>query len=157
MMYNQPQGEPFPQQPGSPSQPYAAPQPYPGRPQQPVAAPPLPQQARPRRKKRSVGLIALAVIVLGLIAAGYFLQKGSPDYAAVGDCVAGNSSEALRVVECTDPEVTYKVVGKVEDKSQFEFHTSSATICKPFPEARSAFWKGERGGSGYVLCLAPAK
>jgi hypothetical protein len=60
-------------------------------------------------------------------------------------------------VKCTDAKAAYKVVGKVTNQSQVAFNISSARICKPYPGATSAFWKGKVGKSGYVLCLGPVK
>ncbi|SEG90002.1 hypothetical protein SAMN04489712_12510 [Thermomonospora echinospora] len=138
--------------------------PYSQGPQQPqyVSGPPqswTPPQPPPRGKNRGtvVGLVVLAVIVGFIGVAGYLSSKSDPDTAAIGDCVARGSGSSIRVVECTDPASDYKVVGKVPDKTQVQFNISSQRICNPFPTAKSAYWKGESGGKGYVLCLAPVK
>jgi hypothetical protein len=101
------------------------------------------------------GLVVLAVI--SGIGYGWKVFKGTdPDLAKVGDCMSGTNENNLKVIKCTDPKVTFKVVGKVDDKSESAFNTDRS-ICEAFPGADSAFWKGKKGGSGYVLCLAPAK
>jgi hypothetical protein len=92
------------------------------------------------------------VLLIGLVARQV---TGDPDTAAVGECMSGASADDLKVVECTDSAAEYKVVGKVEDKTQTEANVSAEQICRPFAGAERIFWKGEQGGSGYVLCLAP--
>jgi hypothetical protein len=149
------QGGPGPQQ-GYPTQPgqqaYPGQPSYPGGPGQPPVEPP--------KKRRTWLRIVLPIAVIAIIAVIGFVSKfvtGDPDTAKVGDCMTGTTAQNLKVVKCTEPGVQYKVVGKVEDKSQSEFNISSAQICKPFPNAESAFWKGESGGKGYVLCLGANK
>jgi len=153
---NPPQSGPQQPYPGGPGQPgpqqeYPGQQGYPGGPVQPPAQP----------KKRRLGLrigLTLGVVVVVLIIG--FVSKfltGDPDTAKVGDCMSGSSAENLKVVKCADAKAEFKVVGKVDGKSQTDFNVSSTQICKPFPNAESAFWKGERGGKGYVLCLGSNK
>jgi hypothetical protein len=126
--------------------------PQPGPPPQQWAPPPAP----PRRSRtgQTIVLVVLGLVLAGLAVGGWMARKSSPDAAAVGDCVA-RDGESITVVGCTDPKSAYKVVGKVEDRTQVQFSISSKSICKPFPEAKSAFWKGEAGGKGYVPCLTP--
>jgi hypothetical protein len=148
-------GQPGPQQgyPGQPTQPGYPTQPsYPGGPGQPPVEPP--------KKKRSWLRIVIPLAVVAIIAVVGFVSKfvtGDPDTAKVGDCMSGTTADNLKVVKCTEAGAQYKVVGKVDDKSQSEFNTGSESICKPFSSAESAFWKGESGGKGYVLCLGPNK
>lgn len=161
-----PQSGPQPSYPGGPGQPgqqpgYAGQQTQPGQPAYPgqQAYPPAPGQPV-ERKKRSWVRIVVPIAVIAVIAIIGFVGKfltGDPDTAKVGDCMSGSSAENLKVVKCTDAKAEFKVVGKVNDKSQSDFNTGSAEICKPFPAAESAFWKGESGGKGYVLCLGPNK
>lgn len=153
---------PNPPQPG-PQQPYPGPptqpQGYPAGPGAPGAGPqPGYPPAPPQQKKKFpvrivVGLVIAAVVIVIVLV----LRQSDPDSAKVGDCMAGSSAENLKVVKCTDAKAQYKVVGKVENKSQTDFSINSAGICKAYPTAESAFWKGERGGKGYVLCLGPNK
>ncbi|RAY12825.1 hypothetical protein DPM19_22665 [Actinomadura craniellae] len=133
--------------------------PYMQGPPQPQYAGPPQQPARARGGNRGtvVGLIVIGVIVALIAVAGYFARQSDPDTATVGDCIARGTGDSVRVVECTSPDSAYKVVGKVEDKTQAEFSASSRSICRPFPGVETAFWKGETGGDGYVLCLAPAR
>jgi hypothetical protein len=113
------------------------------------------------QKKRRIGLrivlpivVVIVVVVIGFVSR---LLSHDPNTAKVGDCLSGTSAENLKTVKCTDAKAQYKVVGKVNGKSQSDFNAGSADICKPFPSAESAFWKGERGGKGYILCLGPNK
>jgi hypothetical protein len=103
-----------------------------------------------------LGLV-VAVVVFGLVGFVARFATGDPDIAKVGDCMSGTTAENLKVVKCTEAGAQYKIVGKIDDKSQSDFNSNSGSICKPFPSAESAFWKGESGGKGYVLCLSPNK
>ncbi|HEU5157250.1 MAG TPA: hypothetical protein VFU43_09645 [Streptosporangiaceae bacterium] len=156
---NPPQSGPQGSYPGAPGQ--AAPhnyptQPgYPGGPGQPPAEPPAPP-----KKKRTWLRIVLPIAVIAVIAVIGFVSKfvtGDPDTAKVGDCMSGTSAQNLKVVKCTEAGADYKVVGKVDGKSQTEFNVGSERICRPFAGTESAFWKGESGGKGYVLCLGSNK
>jgi hypothetical protein len=165
-----------PSDPGPPPPPPSVPQsPAPGVPgqqgvpgQPPQYGAPAPQYGAPApapSKAGSVGksiLTRIIVAVVGLavisgIGYGWKVFKGeSPDLAKVGDCMAGTGADNLKVIKCTDAKATYKVVGKVDGKSEVAFNTDRS-ICQPFQGADSAFWKGKKGSTGYVLCLAPAK
>jgi hypothetical protein len=106
--------------------------------------------------------MAIVLAVLGVIVgfigiSGYLAGKSDPDTAGTGACVAREGGSGVRVVDCTDPDAAYKIVGRVPDKAQAQFNVNSQRICDPFPDAKSAYWKGESGGKGYVLCLAPVK
>jgi hypothetical protein len=160
----QPQGYPGPgpqpQRPGGQPQYPGGQQPHPaGQPPQ-QGYPPAPPQypAEPPKRKSPARRIVLsvvgvgAVLVIGLVARQV---TGDPDTASVGECMSGASAQDLKVVECTDSTAEYKVVGKVGDKTQTEASISGEQICRPYAGAERIFWKGEQGGSGYVLCLAP--
>lgn len=121
----------------------------------PGGAYPPPAPPKKSGAGRVIGGIVGAVIVIGIIIAAVVSQKGNPDSAKVGDCIHHGSGDEVKVVSCTDSSAGYKVVGKVEDKTQTQFDISSDSICKPFQGAESAFWKGKVGKTGYVLCLAP--
>lgn len=150
------QGQPYQQYGGQQygaqqygAQQYGAPQPGPGQ----YGAPPARQ--RNQKGRGWIGITLLVLLVVGIGVGVWFARKGDPDAAAVGDCVSRSGGESVKVVECTDAKATYKIVGKVNNKSQVEFSINSSKICKPFAESKSAYWKGESGGKGYVLCLAP--
>jgi hypothetical protein len=152
-----PAGPPLQGQPYG-AQPYGG-QPYSGQPYgQPAGPPPLPPNPRP---KKSIGRrIVLGVIALGLVIIGVLAWKAaqhSPDAAKVGDCVSRVGTNDIKIVSCTDSTAAFKVVGKVNNQTEAAFQISTGSICKPFPAAKSAFWKGKVGSTGYVLCLGPVK
>jgi hypothetical protein len=118
-------------------------------------APPAP--AGKMRNRRIIALVVLLLVVAGVGIAAWSSSKSSPDAAGVNDCVSKSGSDSVKKVSCSDSSAAYRVVGKVEHKTQVDVSLSSATICKPFPNAQSAYWRGEVGKSGYVLCLAPVK
>lgn len=127
-----------------------------------MAIPPGPTgPPAPTRKKSNTGAIIFLVVVCVLLAGVGFLAwkqgKSSPDSAKAGDCVARSGQSDVKVVKCTDTAAAYRVVGKIDGKTRIDFSIGSATICKPFPAAKSAYWKGETGKPGYVLCLSPNK
>ncbi|MCW2914917.1 MAG: hypothetical protein JWN52_2985 [Actinomycetia bacterium] len=132
-------------------------------PQYPQAGPPYGAPAPTPSKgvgKRILLRIVVAVAGLAIVSGvgyGWKVFKGeSPDLAKVGDCMAGTDANNLKVVKCTDAKANYKVIGKVNDTTEIGFQMNRS-ICKPFQGAESAFWKGKKLGTGYVLCLAPAK
>jgi hypothetical protein len=128
---------------------------YPGQGQMPPQYP-----AEPPKKKSPVRRIVLSLVAVGVVAAIAFGARyvtGDPDTAAVGDCLSGSSANEMKVVDCTDAGAQFKVLGKVEDKSQTEASVGGERICQPYAGAERIFWKGEEGGKGYVLCLGPAK
>ncbi|MEU8120554.1 hypothetical protein AB0C21_17740 [Spirillospora sp. NPDC049024] len=128
------------------------PTPYPTSGQPYQYQPPVPPRARKgRAAKRIAGLVFLLAIV-GALVLVRIATKNAPESAKAGDCVA-RDGDSVKVVRCTDSNAAFKVVGKVENKTQVQFSVGSSTICRPFPGATSAFWKGEVGGEGYVLCL----
>ncbi len=154
--YGPPQGQgqyggPPPGQPGQPGQ-------YGGPPQGQYGGgmPPEPPK-KSFKTRRIVALVILLAVVIVVVVFALKAAKSNPDAAKIGDCVSKGAAEDIKVVNCTSPNAAYKVVGKVEHKTQVDFDLSSATICKPYPTAQSAFWKGKVGEAGYVLCLAPAK
>jgi hypothetical protein len=118
-------------------------------------APPMPAAKKNTRAWIFLAVVVLLVTVVGVLA--WQQGKSGPDVAKVGDCVSREGGNEISIVKCTDAKAVYKVAGKVEDQSQVTFNINSARICKPFPAAKSAFWKGKAGSNGYVLCLAPAK
>lgn len=126
-------------------------------PQQP--GPPMapPPQARNMRRRRIIALVVLVVVVAGIGILAWSSSKSSPDAAGVNDCVSKSGTDSVKKVSCTDAAAAFRVVGKVEHKTQVDVSLSSGAICKPFPTATSAYWRGEVGKPGYVLCLAPVK
>lgn len=125
----------------------------PPQPGAPITTPP-PQK---RRGRRIVALIVLVLIVIGIVITALSTGGSGADSAAVNDCVTKPNNDNINVVDCGSSDASLKVVGKVENKTQAEVSLNSAAICKPFPTATNAYWKGKIGKAGYVLCLAPLK
>jgi hypothetical protein len=118
---------------------------------------PPPGPAQPARRGGAGRLIVILVVALvvigGLIALGVVLNRDAASNAKVGDCVQ-QSGDDIKVVKCDDTNAAYKVVGRVEDKTQVEARLSA---CDSFPDAESSYWEGKPGEKGLVLCLAPVK
>lgn len=152
-------GEPNPYSQDPMLPPYVDPPRYPHPPQPIPPAPQAPDRRDDRGSKANtiIGLSLIGLVLVIIAAGSWWARQDDPDSAAVGDCVARDGADSVKVVDCTDPASAFKVVGKVDDKTQAQFSAGSGSICKPFKGAKSAFWKGESGGSGYVLCLAPVK
>ena len=138
-------GYPTAQQPPTP--PPFPPQPAPGQPVTPVG-----KVANPKRRQRIVGIVTI-VVVLGLLGAVFLATRHNASTAKVGDCMKQTGENSLEVVKCDDPNAGFKVVGKVENKTQTEAQFSA---CDPFAAQKpeSVYWEGESGKTGYVLCLA---
>jgi hypothetical protein len=136
--------------PGQPVQPLQPGQP--GQPGEPVPA------AEPTPKKKKSGLVRVVVILVILAALGvgaWFYTRNDAVNAQVGDCLAGTTPEELNAsklkkVDCTASDAGFKVVERVENKTEAEANSS----CTESTEDRWVFWSGETGKSGTVLCLA---
>jgi hypothetical protein len=170
--------EAFP--PQAPQQSFGAAQPPPGQPQQAFgqappagqgsfgAAPPpegVPAQgappAEPAPKKKGGGLVRVVVslVVLAALAAGgwWFSRKDAVN-AQVGNCLAGTTPQELnpnnlKIVDCSQSDAGFKVVERIEGKTETEADSSCAQSSEP----RWVFWSGKSGQAGTVLCLAENK
>ncbi|HEY0812205.1 MAG TPA: hypothetical protein VGE11_02910 [Pseudonocardia sp.] len=119
----------------------------------PVAVEPEPLGPPPRPRKRKIGRwVALLVIAGGVGGAVWYGTHTAPATAAVGDCVAQTGSDNLAKVGCGDKSAQFKVVGRAENKTMVD---ASLDACTAFPTATSAYWEGDNGKPGLVLCLAP--
>jgi hypothetical protein len=98
-------------------------------------------------KVRTVG-VGLLVVVGGPIA--FIAAQGAPSAANVGDCMNGQTAETLKKVDCTDPTAEWVVVGRLSDQTEAQFDNDS---CAEFPTTAFAYWEGEQGKPGFVLCL----
>lgn len=125
----------------------------------PAADPQAATPAKPSVARGIVKRIIGAVVVFGVIGIGgiaWSYLSGAPETAKVGDCLSGQSADALKTVECSDPKAEHKVAAKIEDKTEAEFEAADVeTLCAGHPTTENAFWEGKEGGKGYVLCLAP--
>jgi len=129
-----------------PTPPPFPPQPAPG---QPV----VPGKVRnPQRRQRIVGIVTV-VVILAILGGVLWATRHNEASAKVGDCMKQTGENSLEVVKCDDPKASFKVVGKVEDKTQTEAQFSA---CDPFEAQKpeSVFWQGKPGEKGFVLCLA---
>lgn len=83
--------------------------------------------------------------------------------ALVGECLAGDSAgdsagddaeltrqTDLRVVDCTDADARYTVVGRIEDRTREQ---ADDEVCQPYDRAELTYWDGRSGQAGTVLCL----
>jgi hypothetical protein len=136
-----------------------------------VPGAPLPPPTPARRGPlRTILIVVGALLLLFCIGGGFAIYKvvtsandTDPEAAKVGACLSGDSlaSQApdqfkevnLNVVDCTDSKADYKVVGRVEKKTQAEANVQS--ICNPFSTAEFVYWQGQPGKQGTVLCLGP--
>lgn len=94
--------------------------------------------------------------VVAFFGFAYAATRHNPSTAKVGDCVRQTGADAVQVVACTDSRAEFKVVGRVENKTEVE---ASLNACDPFADlgAAQAFWSGQAGKTGYVLCLAKTR
>jgi hypothetical protein len=134
--------------------------------QQPFGAVPGAPPARRRGPLKIILAIAGVVLLLccigGVVLAvrgGSDIFGGSPGNAKAGDCLSGKSIDErsdrfqeadLEVVECTETDAKYKVVGRVDNKTQAQ---ATDEVCQPFAEAELIYWQGRAGEEGTVLCL----
>ena len=117
-----------------------------------------PTPARNRGKARLFVTIGVAVlIVVGIGIYGIVSSRSDPDAAKVGSCMAGQTKEDLKTVDCTKAH-DWTVVGKIDGKTVDEVNADDqGKICSGAAGTEAEFWKGKQGEKGYVLCLAPAK
>ena len=137
--YSAQPGGPVPPQPGAPVPPPL-----------PVAAP---APAKKSSAKRSIIILGILVVLIGgLFIAVKIASRNDANNAKVGDCLVGQSEDTIKKVDCAKAH-DWKVVGKISDKTQTD---ASAEACAAqFSTAEAAYWWGEAGKKGDVLCHAP--
>jgi hypothetical protein len=121
---------------------------------QPYGAAPAPEQKKSGGVIKSIIRYIAILVVVGI---GVFVYKqvtGAPETAAVGDCMVGQSADALKTTDCNGGEAEWKVVGKLDDQPE---NVTTEQACAAFPTTEVSFWEGDKGGKGYVLCLEPIK
>lgn len=123
---------------------------------------PAPPKKTAGRKVLGVLAAILVALVIGGIKFGVVnaIFGESLPKIDVGDCMIDAKADDMKAVDCADAAAAYKVVGKIENKTEAEFgQASDANPCTAYPTAESAFWAGERksnkSGKGFILCLAP--
>jgi hypothetical protein len=120
---------------------------------------PTPEPKKPSAVKGIVKRVIGAVVVFAVIGLGGLAWKhltGAPETAKAGECMVGQSADTLKTVDCGDAKAEWKIAGKVDNKSESEADDAAA-MCAAHPTSEVAYWEGEKGGKGYVLCLAPIK
>jgi hypothetical protein len=107
------------------------------------------------------------LVVCGV--AGYFIlnkAKGSAANATVGSCIAGDTVngtstqkvKSVTVVDCGAKDAKYKVVGKVDNKTETDLTLDTDNkLCAAYPSAEVALWAGVGSGKGSVLCMETVK
>jgi flagellar basal body-associated protein FliL len=138
-------------------------------------APPVgPVSDQPSAKRKPWKIIAIVVGVLLLLCcvggavlvanSGKLFSTAAAD-AKVGDCLSGKKIDQssdkfqkadLKVVKCSDPDALYKVVGRVEDRTQSQAQTDD-NVCGAFADATNLYWQGREGEKGTVLCMKENK
>jgi hypothetical protein len=101
----------------------------------------------------AIGLIAF--IVIGTV---WSVMSGDPSIASTGDCLIGQSSDDIKVVDCGDAAAEWTVLDEVETVRDDDFDAAGEnyTGCAAHPTVEAWFWSGE-GHNGDVLCLEPIK
>ncbi|RBY85915.1 hypothetical protein [Blastococcus sp. TF02A-26] len=135
----QPGGAPYPPQGGAPYPPQqGAGQPF----QQPKSGPP----------KWLIPVIGAVVLVAAALA--LFVFFGSNE-AEVGDCVKAEGIDEIEIVDCDD-NADGKVIGLGDDEVSFsDYQSDPFSQCAEFEETIGAFWQGEEGEDGTVVCVGP--
>lgn len=138
----------------------------PGQPNNPDMFPPAPAAtsggptgetpAKGNKSRQRKVLVIFLIVVVAIFVAIYFATRSNADNAKVGDCVAQDGENSVKVVKCDDPSAAFKVVGRVENQTEDDAVESA---CDPYADkgAEQAFWEGEDGKPGLVLCLATNK
>jgi hypothetical protein len=110
-----------------------------------------------------VGAVLLLCCIGGVVIAvvNKDVFSRDPGGAKAGDCLSGKSIDQssdqfqnanLKVVSCTAGDAKYKVVGRVENKTQTDAQNDN-NVCGAYPDATSLYWQGQKGKTGTVLCL----
>lgn len=104
-----------------------------------------------KKRRQLIALGVLLLLVVGFFGAAWFFTRDNGDRAKVGDCVKPSGADSVKIVSCSSPDAAYKVVGRVDGKTQVEAELSA---CDGFSGADAVFWEGKSGEAGLVLCLA---
>jgi hypothetical protein len=105
-----------------------------------------------------VGKFRAILFVVALLAAPVAIYMGldEPNQAEVGDCMAGKDVSDLHTVECTDAAAQWKVLGRLDGKTESDYNSEDA--CAAYPGTAASFYQdGRRFRKGFILCLGPAK
>jgi hypothetical protein len=100
----------------------------------------------------NLAFIVLTAAVLAVFAAIWLGRSHQPDT----ECLNGANAAAHEFVDCDDPTAQFKVLGTIPDKTRAE--SKNIEICRSHRGTTTTFWRrGEGGGKGTALCLAPAE
>ncbi|MEV4623581.1 hypothetical protein AB0J74_33340 [Asanoa sp. NPDC049573] len=101
---------------------------------------------------------AIGIVLLIVVGTIWSVMTGDPSIASTGDCLIGQSSEDIKVVDCDDASAEWTVLDEVEDVRDDDFDAAGEnyTGCAAHPTVEAWFWSGE-GHNGDVLCLEPIK
>ena len=113
------------------------------------------RQIRPRPVfPRNLAIFVLAVVIVAVFAVIWLGRPDGPDL----ECLNGANAAAHAVVDCDDPTARFKVLGKIPGKTPAE--SKNIGICRSHKGTTATFWQGgegkRKGGTGNILCLAPA-
>jgi hypothetical protein len=108
---------------------------------------------------RSALRLVLGLVVIGVLAGGFFIYKivtHNADLAKAGDCLTSGNGDAnkMKTVGCDKADAKYKVLGRVSGSA------TSATVdgsCTQWDQTEAAMYTTGGGSKGYVLCLQEIK
>jgi len=105
------------------------------------------------KRRQLIILGVFLFLVAGCFAGAFYFTQSNPDNAKVGDCMKSTGENSLTIVKCDDAAAQYRVVGRVDGKSETE---ATIDACDPYvgQGAVQVYWQGKEGQSGLVLCLA---
>jgi hypothetical protein len=112
-----------------------------------------PPQATGGKRRQITILLALVVLLGALLGLAWFFNRDAPLNAKVGDCLHQVDADTLKIVKCESAEANFSVLGKVGGKEQSEATSPFSKVCDQWQDSTAAYWQGERGKKGDVLCL----
>ncbi len=111
----------------------------------------------PQGKSRGRALIGpiFGIVIIVAAAVVWFLNRDDATNAEVGDCIREEGSDELTIVDCDDPSAQWEVVGIESEEQTYDEFMADPDTCSAFSEAEQAWWYGEVGEEGLVLCVIP--
>lgn len=115
-------------------------------------------------KKKSNPLLRFGipiVVLLVVIAAGWFFSRDNVSSAKAGDCLPASAmtesftdASKIKKTDCTAADAAYKVTGIVDGKT---FEEAKAEDCAAYASTDNGLWLGEKGKKGKIFCLQTLK
>ena len=105
------------------------------------------------RGLRPIGKFRVVLVAVALLVAPFAIYLGldEPSQASVGECMTGQSATDLRTVECTDPAATWRVLDRLNGKTESDYDEAA---CGAHPDTAASFYQdGRRFRKGFILCL----